>query len=140
MAEPTDFLPRLADRRVALREAQRSTFPVLLNTEIRRFLDNLERESLLKKMDLLFELCQPPAGFQGVVGYRYDRDRLTQLDQLRHDYIHGRARLSRLPNGNDDLLFLQNTGFYMVPLVNQRYDVKIDPHIFAAGFGSSVGT
>jgi hypothetical protein len=137
MAEPTDFLPMLADRRIALKDVQRSTFPVLLNTEIRRFLDNLERDPLSKKMDLLFKLCQPPAGFEAVVGYRYDRDRLGQLDQLRHDYDNGRARLSRLPNGDDDLLFLQHTGSFMVPLVNQRYGVKLDPQMFAAGFGFS---
>jgi hypothetical protein len=140
MAEPTDFLPMLGDRRIALRDVQRSTFPVLLNGAIKSYLDNLERESLPKKMDLLFRLCQPPAGFEGVQGYQYDRDRLAQLDQLRHDYVHGRARLSRLPNGDDDLLFLQHTGSFMVPLVHQHYGVGIDPYIFAGGFGVIVGT
>ena len=140
MAEPTDFLPVLADRRIALRDVQQSTFPVLLNTVIRSFLDNLERESLLKKMDLLFKVCRPPSGFEGVPRYRYDRDRLAQLDQLRHDYVHGRERLSRLPNGEYDLLFLRQTGDFMWPLVNQRYDVRMDPYVVAAGVGFSVGT
>jgi hypothetical protein len=51
-------------------------------------LRQLERESLLKKVDLLFTLCPPPEGYAPIGSYTFDRARLLKIDNIRHRIIH----------------------------------------------------
>jgi len=131
MVNPNDFLPAVGRRQFSLVDAENTTFSQLLNSAIRAYLEQLGRESLLKKMETLFRLCQPPAGLVGPHGYRYDRDRLEALDALRHRYVHGDAAGGRLPAGDDDILFLHRTDLYGFLLVNRRYGVRLDPTMMA---------
>jgi hypothetical protein len=70
---------------------------------------------------------QPPPGFVGVKNFAFDRERLKALDEMRHDIVHSRGPVVELPHGDDDILFLQKTATFLLSLVNQRYEVKIDP-------------
>jgi hypothetical protein len=128
-AEPNDFLPYIEKRRVALSNVKQSSFFELRDTEIEYFLRLLEKESLIKKLDIVFELCRPPRYFAGMRDYRYDRDRIIALDQLRHDYVHRGILGVRLPRGDDDLSYLFKTTHFLLPLVNQRYGIRLDPNL-----------
>ena len=126
LAEPTDFIPYVDQKKVTLSEVQRAaSFSELHDTAINDYLDKLERESLIKKLDLVFGLCRPPPDFVAVEKYRYDRERIVALDKLRHEYAH-RGLGRRLPRGDDDLWFLWKTTNFLLPLVNQRYGIQLD--------------
>jgi len=49
--------------------------------------------------------------------------------------VHGIGPINNLPNGDGDILFLQNTANYYMALVNMRYDTKIDPQLLIANPG-----
>lgn len=123
---PKDFLPFVGAKKLTLAEIEGQSFETLLLKLIEVHLTNLEKESLLKKLDFLFQICQPPSGFAPTEGYSYSRERLTSLDELRHKIVHAIGPTSRLPKGEQDLEFLWKTGYFMFDLVNERYGIKID--------------
>jgi hypothetical protein len=135
LAEPDDLIPYIDKKRVALSHVKESSFTELRDKEINEFLASLERESLIRKLDIIFALCRPPQGFVGMQYYRYDKERIISLDKLRHDYVHRAMLNTRLPRGDDDLWYLFRTTHYLLPLVNQRYGIRVDPNLVASGMG-----
>jgi hypothetical protein len=128
LAKPTDFIQAVGQKKVSIIDVQKNSWPDLLKRAISDHLSTLEKESLPKKLDLLFSLCKPPPGFVGVDGYSYDRSRVAALDALRHRYAHGGYPAERLPNGDGDVLFLLQTNAYLMLLVHHGYGIRIDPN------------
>jgi hypothetical protein len=131
LACPDDFGRYIGDRKFTLAEVQAASFSELREKAIGRCLKTLERESLLKKLDILFALCHPPPSLQN---YSYDRKRIVDLDTLRHDYVHRGWVGGRLPQGDDDLVFLSNTTTCLFHLVTQRYGIRLDPNALVGAF------
>ncbi|MGH8488530.1 MAG: hypothetical protein ACREXS_06620 [Gammaproteobacteria bacterium] len=126
MVAPTDWLPQLRDRKVPLGDVEDQSFDELLVKVIESQLQTLERDSLIKKAERVFQLCPPKEPFSGLHRFRFDRDRLLALDALRHDIIHSTGPTLRLPKGDEDLEFLRNSGLYLWILVHKRHGLKID--------------
>ena len=59
--------------------------------------------------------------------YRYDRERIIALDNLRHDYVHHGGLGSRLIQGEADLAFLHGTEQFLAVLVCQHYGLRVRP-------------
>ena len=131
MLAPRDFLPFVGAKKLALEEIEGQSFEALLTNLITVYLTNLEKESLLKKVDFLFQLCRPPSGYAPMEGYSYSRARLESLDDLRHKVVHSAGQLERLPNGDQDIEFLFKTNYFLFGLVNERHGVKVDPSYMA---------
>jgi len=126
LVRPTDFMRWVDQKRFSLADSQHKLWLDLLKMSVSDYLKTVERESIIKKLDLLFSLCQPPKKFEPMAGYRYDRERIQALDDLRHRYVHGAYPAERLTKGDDDLVFLQRTSLFLLGLVNQRYGIHID--------------
>lgn len=60
--------------------------------------------------------------------YVFDRKRIEDLDTLRHEIIHGEGPVSRLPNGENDIWYLEATNMFFVFLLNNRFQVKLNFH------------
>jgi hypothetical protein len=135
IAEPDDLMPYIKTKRVSLSNVKESSFSELRDNEIKEFLAVLERESAIKKLDTIFALCRPPQEFVGMKNYRYDRERIVALDQLRHDYVHRGILSVRLPRGDDDLWYLFRTTHFLLPLVNQKYGIRLDPNLVVPAMG-----
>jgi hypothetical protein len=133
LVQPEDFRPYVDKKMVTLSEVQEAgSFSDILHTVINRHLQTLERDSLITKLDFLFALCRPPRDFVGIDKYRYDRDRIIALDNLRHNYVHRGTLGSRLPQGDDDVWFLWKTTYFLLSLVNHRYGIRLDLNMVAA--------
>jgi hypothetical protein len=130
LARPDDFMRYIGKRKVTLTliEAQTAPFSELRNKEIFRY---LKAKSLPKKLDILFALCRPPPSLQN---YNYDRKRIRDLHTLRNDYVHRGWVGRRLPQGDDDLVFLSNTTTFLFHLVTQRYGIRLDPNALVGAF------
>jgi hypothetical protein len=134
-AVPDDVMQYVAKKTFTLAEIKAANFTELRDDAIRKYVSDLEKESVLKKLDALFALCHPPSGFVGINKYRYDRTRIEELDNLRHDYVHRGALGVRLPRGDDDIWYLWKTTNFLLPLVSQRYGIRIDPNQFIGSLG-----
>ena len=146
LAEPTDFMRDVRDvaqKKVTLSEVYgAASISELRDTVIKGYLDKLERESLIEKLDLILRLCRPPPDFVAIETYRYDRERIVVLDKMRNDYAH-RGLGRRLPGGDDDVWFLWKTTNFLLLLVNHRYGIRLDPalcSLLLAGQPNQAGT
>jgi len=126
MKAPRDWESSVKDKQIALLSVRQSTYESLLDEALRGFFQQLEKESLLKKVDLLFQRCRPEPEWRGQT-YRYDRDRLMRLDTLRHEIIHGDALSGDIPDLRVELLYLRETGMHLMRIVSLRYKVQLDP-------------
>jgi len=115
-------------KKLSVEEIKQFSVDEILNKKVHEYIDSLDRESLLLKADRLFQVCQPPACFSPLHNYAYDRARLVQLDEMRHDIVHKSSSVPMLPAGNEDVWFLQQTANFFMTLVNSKYELKIDPN------------
>jgi len=125
LVAPLDWEESVADKRTRLADVKSTSYEDLVKTNLEPFLDELERKSLLQKIDLLFQRCRPAAGWTPMVDYRFDRDRIEVFDQLRHDIIHGEGP-REIPCLDTELDYLSSTTLFLILLVNSRYKLKID--------------
>jgi hypothetical protein len=123
---PTDWLPRVENRTLPLSEIKGRSFDELLNHKLNEFISDLERDSLLKKVDLLFALCRPPKKWAPIKDFTFDRDRLESLDRLRHEIVHGESVGRSIPSCEKEIEFLVRTPFFLMDLVTLRYGLELD--------------
>lgn len=127
---PRDWAEDLKNTNVRLSETQGASYEQLLRANLDDRLKKLERESLLIKVDRLFARCNPPSGWSAMRGYIFDQERITQFDDQRHAIVHGKAlgkSLAIFPVSDESLTYVQQTGVYLMALVNCKYGLRIDP-------------
>ncbi len=127
MAAPEDFYVFISAKKVALDDINGRSFDEVCARFIEAHIAALEKESLLKKIETLFQICRPPAHFAPLNDYKYSCDRLGQLDRLRHSIVHSPDEFPQLPMGEADIEYLWKTSSFLFGLVNHRYDVRIEP-------------
>lgn len=129
-SSPDDWEPFVGAKKVSLSEVREFGVENLWAVKTSDHLKALERESLLKRVDRLFRLCQPEQNFEGVLGFRFDRDRLKRLDELRHRIVHQDVDESAFVTVEKDLEFLFQSGLHLWAMVNAKYGVKVDVRNF----------
>jgi len=127
LAAPADWEEFVEKRKISLEELKGKNYEEVLKAKANDYIQSLDRESLLTKAERLFQVCQPPADFSPIHNFTYDRARLEGLDQMRHDTVHQKGPVPRLPNGDSDIWFLQQTANFFMALVSSKYGLKIDP-------------
>lgn len=128
LKKPRDWEKFIEKKKVSIEEIKGLSVDEILSKKVNEYISSLDRESLLLKADRLFQVCQPPVGFAPLHNYAYDRDRLLKLDEMRHDIVHKSSSVPMLPNGDDDIWFLQKTANFFMALVNSKYDLRINPY------------
>jgi hypothetical protein len=124
---PQDWELFVEAKKVDFGTLSRQSAEAIRDELIQAMLGQLERDSLLKKLDMLFRLCTPPEGFAPVDNYVFDRTRLGAIDDQRHRIIHADGLRTQLTNVDDDLTYVIKTGNYLMGLVHQKYGVRIHP-------------
>lgn len=126
LANAADWEPIIAEKKASFADYSGKTHNVIRHEMIQEKLRQLERDSLLKKADLLFQLCTPPKGYAPINNYAYDRDRLEKIDDARHGVIHRNGMGKPVANIDDDLEFISRTANYLLALVNNKYGVQLN--------------
>lgn len=127
LVTPRDWESSVEKRKVELADARDLTFDELLKNKLNEFFEQLERESLLKKVDLLYSKCQPPPGWVVVENYTFDLSRLETLDKLRQEIVHRDGLGKAIPNADQEIEYMMSTSWHLMGLVNYKYNLKIDP-------------
>jgi hypothetical protein len=125
LVDPVPWRSDVQAQQISLREVRERGYYAIQDERVTALVERLSRESLVKKTDRLFELCQPRDYLRE--GYEFDRARLLEVDNLRHDIIHGSRPRTPIEQVNEHLTFLAETGMYFFGMVNYRYRVRIDP-------------
>lgn len=128
LVAPKDWEPLLEPKKIDYASVRDRSAEAIRDELLAATLSQLERESLLRKVDMLFRLCNPPADFTPIGNYTFDRSRLEAIDNRRHRIIHGEGIKDAMNDLDADLEFVQKTSHFLMGLVNQRYGLRLHPY------------
>ena len=134
LAAPEDWMQFVGKRNVALNEIGKKSSAEHLREAIAGELDRLERESLLKKVDRLFQLCKPKKQIYLTNGFRFDRDRLKELDNLRHAIVHAPEYELQFSRLLEDLDFLRKSGLHIAVMIADTYNTGLNGQEVVAAY------
>lgn len=123
ISAPGEWSSLLGGRKITLADAQSNTYKVLLDQAIEAEVSKLERESLLVKVDRVFQICRPTKSEYLTNGFRFDRDRLKRIDDTRHKVVHASNNSVLLDKPFEDLEFMQKSGLHIFSIVGERFDL-----------------
>jgi len=127
LTDHSSWCERVAGRKVTIEAIRKNSCENLEKEMIRTALEDLKKESVLKKADTLYSICKPNPAFVGVKEFRYSRETIGELDSLRHDVVH-KVRIENPIDGiKEKLSYLQSTAMHLIMMVRESYDLKIDP-------------
>jgi len=126
LVTPADWRQFVDNRGTELSEIRAKGYEAVADQKVDSLLERLSRELLVKKVDKLFQVCKPDRSYTRV-DYEFNRDRLVELDSKRHDVVHGGGQLAPIPDIEDSVNYLLETGLYLFGLVNHRYGVRMSP-------------
>lgn len=124
---PNDCLPYVERRKVDLQSVVGESADVLVHRALETFLEQLEKESLLEKVDFTYARCKPDKGFSAVNDYAFDRERLERLDRLRHETVHTVGIKAAASFTDEDDEFLRKTGHHLMVMVARTFNLKFSP-------------
>lgn len=138
IASPADWEQFVKERKYAIIALKEQSYESILQAAVENELQRLSRDSAVVKVDRLLSLCRPSSDFltspihrSGV--YSFSRERLVEIDQVRHDIVHGEGP-RQLENLDEDVTYLEATAFRMVNAVMRRYDLMPGGPIWLAAF------
>jgi hypothetical protein len=129
-AAPEDWEDKIKDKNVALREVKESSYDALFQAKLDKYLTEIEKDSLKTKIELLLSRCKPPEKFNPIDDYKFDIVRIEDLDRLRIEIIHGEALGKEVKDASKNVEYLLRTCVFLMALVNQKYELRIDPSKF----------
>jgi|GEM_PF-5379019 len=116
---------QLAGKKIPLGDLRSDTPAEIEARVVNAHISDLSRESLEKKVAFLFNIC----GFRAECqedGYRFDKERLLQLDGDRQDLLHHRVLAVGDERPSLDLCFVQYTGIFFINLVAARTNATVN--------------
>ena len=126
---PIDHLEHFViKKKLTLEELKEKTYEEIIKDKINNFIEGLDRESLPYKVDKLFQICRPPAKFSPIKDYTFDRDRLTNLDSIRHEIVHGEGLKYPMKDCDNEIIYMRNTANFLMALLNHTYGLKLNPN------------
>jgi hypothetical protein len=90
VADRIRVLGWIADRKVTINMLASQGRDELINAQIEKWWDELERDTMAKKWDRLVALVGFPGGLTHAP-WHFDRDMLLRFDDVRHDAVHHNA-------------------------------------------------
>lgn len=128
LASPEAWEDVVEKKTVSLSFLKNNNYASALQDKVDAYLVQLERESLLWKIDRLFAMTQPAAGFSPVQDYNFDRARIESLDRRRHQIIHKQLLAAPVTTTDDEIWYFVCTGNYLMSLVARHFNLKISAH------------
>lgn len=96
---PFDWKECVSRRQVAIDDVMGNDADEILKSALGKYLADLERESLPKKVAVLIDRTRPPATLLRA----YDVEKLKRIDHARHDLVHGQGPTKPLADLKSDL-------------------------------------
>ncbi len=114
------------EKNVTIASVKESGFEGIVKIKFKEFMENIERQSLIKKIDYLFSFCSPSSSFIGIKNYTYDKKEIEAIDTLRHSIVHGDGCNVDMMNCTEKIQYLEKTSNYLMTMVATKYKLHID--------------
>jgi hypothetical protein len=121
-----DWFPFVEKKQIVLADLQKYSRDEILCREIDDFFNKLERESVLKRLDTLFAVIgsQVINNHKTSPAYKYDRERISQIDKDRHRVAHRDSLDYNPPTLNGDVQYLLTILIFLSSLLIDKYGIQ----------------
>ena len=83
-------------------------------------------DSMVKRAELLHAICQPSGG-SGHPHYKFEPEKVREIDKLRQDIVHGELLGGEIPEIEGNLTYLDDTSMYFFVMMHKSFGLRIDP-------------
>jgi hypothetical protein len=123
-AAPEDWLSEIKKRKIAIEDTLDKSIDIIYRQEIENYLKDLERKSIVIKLETLFRIIRPSKDHPKMYPYTYDLEKIRQIDEARHTATH-KNPLSYDPSIlQADVNYLQSTVLYILSLLIGKYKIE----------------
>jgi hypothetical protein len=134
---PAYWEKRLEGKQVPLAKLRDSIEKVVASFVAKEVRETRRNASLIEKCDLLHAVSKPKAT-QLYTEYKFDQGKLSEIDKLRQDLIHGDLLGQEIADAETALDYLHKTGIYFFVMLNQSFGLRIDTTVFSKQGGSAI--
>jgi hypothetical protein len=126
--DPESFRKDLEKKNVELGEMENTTveakFVAMLNSVVKQI---GKSESLGKRLDRIMRASEPTSGTKKILElpYVFDRSKIGEIDMVRQEILH-RVNLAVNRNVDEDLLYMQQTGLFMMNALISKFFMTTD--------------
>jgi hypothetical protein len=124
ISSPIDWSDAVSNKKITLAEVAKKPYLELLVELVEVDLRRYERESLITKVDRIFQICKPTKQEYLTNGFRFDRERLVRLDELRHNLVHRPGVEWSFDTIYEDLEFMQRCGLHIFSMIGKRFGLR----------------
>ena len=140
IADPKSWTKFLEKKQVTLADMRDFSYEQILGRKLEKYFESLERESLLAKIDKLFEICRPPDDFKPIKNYNFDRQAIQKFDRRRHEIVHGELVMHSLPVNDSEIDYYMSTCNYLMGLLNHKFGLRVDQTSFLKSMAETPAT
>jgi hypothetical protein len=87
------------------------------------------RYSMIEKCKCLHVICKLDCNWKSMTYYVYEETQLEELDNLRHNIVHGLVFDLTITAVEQKLKYLENTGWHFILMMKETYDLKPDSRV-----------
>lgn len=120
------WLKYIAEKTVTYGTLNDEKLEQLQNRSLQKCFNKLKRRSIMTKCKHIFEICQETDISSIMPRYEYNKEKLKEIDDLRHDIVHGLKIEGTIDDMNEKIEYLTKTGFYFFHVIHRTYDLTID--------------
>ena len=125
-AAPSDWFSFVKKRKIELGDLQNSSAADLRHQKALEYVNQLSRESMVKRLETLHKLCVPKLKGEKPFTYWVTTEELEKFDRLRHNVIHVRGFAQPIPDIQEEVLFALVLGVSALALVGKAYGLTAE--------------
>ncbi|QHI68050.1 hypothetical protein [Tichowtungia aerotolerans] len=121
--DSVSWTKKISKRSITIEEVDQKTIVDLKREQVEKYLSQLEKESMLKKLDVFLGIIQPN-DFASSRMKKYDRERIAKIDRLRHECVHEAKFAVRISNIKEHLDYLYEVTRLLSNLFCDKYNIE----------------
>jgi hypothetical protein len=116
----------LDPKTIKFEQIRSSSVDAIRQQLLESFLNQLERESLPRRIERLLGVCKPSTATLSSEGYSFDLERIRRVDDQRHRLMHGGASAPKMEEVEAELAYLEATTYRLMSCLFEAFDIYPD--------------
>lgn len=119
-----DWIPFVEKKQIVVADLRKLSLDEIYRREIDECFNKMERQSVLKKVDTLFGIVGSQANRRQFPTYKYDRERISEIDEDRYRVAHRDPLDYNAYTLNEDVDYLRTTLIFLSSLLIDKYGIR----------------
>ena len=122
------FKDNISKQEISIGEMVKKGLPAIIKDKSEHFLVNVSKKSIKDRIELFYSKCKPN-NLSTITDYKYDNNKINNIDKIRHEIIHKYNPSYFIDNVDEKITYMQKTIFHLVFVLCKTFDVKLNPQV-----------